>query len=52
MTLALYIVGIIILIGSLLGIFYLSKSDNVVTLMYKINMCDKEINEFLGAENG
>lgn len=47
MTLALYIVGIIILISSLLGIFYLSKSDNVVTLMYKINMCDKEINEFL-----
>ena len=44
---ALYIVGIVVLVVCLVGIFYLTKSEHVVTLVYKMNMCDKEINEFL-----
>lgn len=44
---ALYMVGIVVLVVCLVGIFYLTKSEYVVTLVYKMNMCDKEINEFL-----
>lgn len=44
---AIYIGGVLVIIFCFIGIFYLTKSELVVMLVYKMNMCDKEINEFL-----
>ena len=44
---AIYLGGVLVIIFCFIGIFYLTKSEQVVMLVYKMNMCDKEINEFL-----
>ena len=47
MITAIYVVGVIVLIGSLIGIFLLLKNDKLNTLVYKIDMCEKEMNDHL-----
>ena len=47
MITALYIVGILVIIICLVGIMYLFKNDTLVTLLYKINMCERDINIYL-----
>ena len=42
-----YVIGIIILILSLIGIFLLLKNDRLNMLVYKINMCEKDIDSHL-----
>ena len=43
----LYIIGILLLVICLVLIFFVSKSERIVNLAYKFNMCEKEINVFL-----
>ncbi len=43
----LYIIGILLLVICLVLIFFVSKSERIVNLTYKFNMCEKEINVFL-----
>lgn len=38
-----YVIGIVFLVGSLIGIFLLLKNDKLNTLVYKIDMCEKDI---------
>ena len=42
-----YVFGIILLIGSLVAIFFLIKNDKLKNLTYKIDMCERDIDSFL-----
>ena len=50
MITVLNIVGIVILLGCLIGIYMLFKNDKINNLVYKINMCEKELDETLKAK--
>ena len=47
MDIILYVSGVLVLIVSITLIFFISKGERVVNLVYKFNMCEKEIIEFL-----
>jgi hypothetical protein len=46
MDIILYVSGVLVLIVSITLIFFISKGERVVNLVYKFNMCEKEIIEF------
>lgn len=46
-TTIIYIVGIVVLIACLIGIMVLSKSDKLNMLIYKLNMCENDIDKTL-----
>ena len=43
MDMVLYVSGVLVLIVSITLIFFISKGERVVNLVYKFNMCEKEI---------
>lgn len=43
----LFILGLIVLFVCLILIFYITKSEILLSLVYKMNMCKKEVEEFL-----
>ena len=47
MVTLIYVVGIILLLGSLIAIFFLIKNDKLKNITYKIDMCEKDIDSFL-----
>lgn len=47
MTVVLFIIGVIVLIGCLVAIFFISKSENVLSLAYKTQLCENDINDRL-----
>ena len=47
MDIVLYVSGIIVLVVCITLIFFISKGEVVTTLVYKFNICEKEIVEFL-----
>lgn len=47
MDIVLYVSGVLVLIVSITLIFFISKGERVVNSVYKFNMCEKEIVEFL-----
>ena len=47
MDIVLYVSGVLVLVISITLIFFISKGERVVNLVYKFNMCEKEIIEFL-----
>ena len=47
MDIILYVSGVLVLIICIVLIFFMSKGEKLINLVYKFNMCDKEIVEFL-----
>lgn len=43
----LFVLGLVVLLTCLILIFYITKSEIILSLVYKMNMCDKEVDEFL-----
>lgn len=47
MTVVLFVIGVIVIVGCLLGIFFITKSENVLSLAYKTGLCENDINDKL-----
>ncbi len=44
---AIYIIGTILLIGSLVSIFFIAKNERLNTIIYKLDMCDRDLDDNL-----
>lgn len=47
MVTIIYVTSTIVLLGSLIAIFFLIKNDKLKNIKYKIDMCEKDIDSFL-----
>ena len=47
MTVVLFIIGVIVLVGCLIAIFFITKSENILSLAYKTQMCENDIDDKL-----
>ena len=47
MITAIYVLGIILLIGSVVGLFYLVKNERLNAIIYKLDMCDRDLDDNL-----
>ena len=43
----LFVVGVVVLVFCLVGIYFLSKNEFITTIIFKIGMCESDINERL-----
>ncbi len=47
MTVVLFIIGVIVLVGCLIAIFFITKSENILSLAYKTQLCENDIDDKL-----
>ncbi len=47
MNVVLFVIGVVVLVGCLLAIFFLIKSENVLSLVYKFGLCENDIDDKL-----